>query len=79
MLSVDMSIIHSCTITAFTCLYFTYTGELQTVLCVGFSSADTLYTGTLSGDVYQWKGVNLHNVIKGAHNVKIYCLLTLNH
>ena len=44
-------------------------GELQTILCLGFGSADTVFSGTLSGDIYQWKGHTLASVIKGAHNV----------
>lgn len=44
-------------------------GELQSVLCAVFSSADTTYTGTLSGDVYKWKGHTLLSVIKNAHSV----------
>ena len=44
-------------------------GEVQTVLSIGFSKNDTVFTGTFSGDIYQWKGHTLDNVIKSAHNV----------
>lgn len=44
-------------------------GELQSILCAAYARDDITYTGTLSGDVYQWKGHTLQSVIKGAHNV----------
>ncbi len=44
-------------------------GELQSQLCAVFGSADTCYSGTLSGDVYKWKGHNLVTVIKRVHQV----------
>ena len=47
----------------------TFTGEVQTILCLEFGAGDTLYSGTLSGDIYQWKGHTLVNVIK-AHSVR---------
>ena len=48
-------------------------GELQTILCLVFGAGDTVYSGTLSGDIYQWKGNTLVNVIK-AHNVSYHTL-----
>ncbi len=45
-------------------------GELQSQLCAVFGSADTCYSGSLSGDVYKWKGHNLTMVIKRAHHVR---------
>ena len=50
------------------CLFST-SGELQSILCAAYVRDDITYTGTLSGDVYQWKGHTLQSVIKGAHNV----------
>ena len=45
-------------------------GELQSILCAAFCSADVAVTGTLGGDIYKWKGHTLSSVIKGAHNVR---------
>ena len=47
------------------------TGELQSILCVRCAPDDITYTGTLSGDLYKWKGHTLQSVIKGAHNVSL--------
>ena len=44
-------------------------GELQSVLCAAFCSAEVTITGTLSGDLYKWSGHNLASVVKGAHTV----------
>ena len=44
-------------------------GELQSILCVAYAPDDITYTGTLSGDVYKWKGHTLQSAIKGAHSV----------
>lgn len=49
-------------------------GELQTILCLGFASDHTVFSGTLSGDIYQWKGHSLINVIKSAHNGAIHSI-----
>jgi WD40 repeat protein len=49
-------------------------GEVQTILCLVFGSDDVVYTGTLSGDIYQWKGYNLESVIKSAHNGAIHSM-----
>ena len=48
-------------------------GEIQTMLCLAFGPDDTTYAGTLSGDIYVWKGSNLDNVVSGAHQVTLYC------
>lgn len=45
------------------------TGELQSILCAAFAPEEVCYTGTLSGDIYKWKGRNLLSVIKRAHMV----------
>jgi len=50
-------------------------GEIQTILCVGFGSNDVVYSGTLSGDVYIWRGSKLDRVVQGAHNVSTNCNL----
>ena len=42
-------------------------GELQSILCAAFTATGEVYTGTLSGDIYKWKGHHLHSVIKAAH------------
>ena len=39
------------------------------MLCAAYAASGDLYTGTLSGDIYKWKGHNLHSVIKAAHKV----------
>ena len=44
-------------------------GELQSVLCAAFVSAEVAVTGTLSGDLYKWIGHTLSSVVKGAHHV----------
>ena len=44
-------------------------GEIQTMLCLGFGSEETTYSGTLGGDIYVWKGTQLSRVVSGAHNV----------
>jgi len=44
-------------------------GEIQSVLCLAFGVGGVLYTGTLSGDIYKWQGVNLAENIAGAHAV----------
>ena len=44
-------------------------GELQSILCAKFASEEIVYSGTLSGDVYKWKGHTLFSVIKRAHLV----------
>ncbi|XP_071162130.1 echinoderm microtubule-associated protein-like 6 [Mytilus edulis] len=49
-------------------------GEIQTMMCLAFGPDDTTYSGTLSGDVYIWRGNNLDNVIVGAHQGAIYTL-----
>lgn len=49
-------------------------GELQSILSAVFSSADIAFTGTLSGDVYKWKGHNLLSVVRGAHSGAIYSI-----
>lgn len=48
---------------------FLTSGELQSILCAVYASNDIVYTGTLSGDVYKWKGHTLQSTIKGAHQV----------
>lgn len=45
-------------------------GEIQTILCLAFGADDTTYSGTLSGDVYVWKGNNLSRVVREAHAVR---------
>lgn len=49
------------------------TGELQSILCVSFGSAEITYAGTFSGDVYKWNENRLQTVI-GAHSVSLYLL-----
>lgn len=44
-------------------------GEIQTILCVACGENDVTYSGTLSGDVYIWKGHKLDRVVQAAHNV----------
>ncbi|WAR18910.1 EMAL6-like protein [Mya arenaria] len=49
-------------------------GEIQTVLCVCAGSNDTTYSGTLSGDVYIWRGNRLDRIVQAAHKGAIYTL-----
>jgi len=45
-------------------------GEIQTILCLTFALPDVTYSGTMSGDVYIWKGTNLSSVIHAVHIVR---------
>ncbi|XP_071834835.1 echinoderm microtubule-associated protein-like 6 isoform X3 [Apostichopus japonicus] len=47
-------------------------GDIQTMLCLAFGTEDLTYTGTLGGDIYVWKGINLLRVINDAHQSSIY-------
>ncbi|XP_029642851.1 echinoderm microtubule-associated protein-like 6 [Octopus sinensis] len=47
---------------------FGKTGEIQTMLCLAFSPDQTTYAGTLSGDIYIWKGSHLYNTISDVHD-----------
>ena len=49
---------------------FGKTGEIQTILCACFGPEDTTYSGTLSGDIYVWRGNNLDRVLPAAHKVR---------
>lgn len=44
-------------------------GEIQTNLCLAFGPNDVTYSGTLSGEIYKWKGHNLSGTIPSAHTV----------
>lgn len=44
-------------------------GEIQTNLCLAFGPNDVTYSGTLSGEIYKWKGQNLAGSISTAHTV----------
>ena len=44
-------------------------GEIQTNLCLAFGASDVTYSGTLSGEIYLWKGSNLARSIPNAHTV----------
>ena len=44
-------------------------GEIQTNLCLAFGPNDVTYSGTLSGEIYKWKGHNLSGTIPNAHKV----------
>lgn len=46
-------------------------GDIQTMLCLAFGTEDLTYTGTLGGDIYVWKGINLLRVINDAHQVRL--------
>ena len=46
-------------------------GEIQTNLCLAFGPNDITYSGTLSGEIYRWKGHNLAGTIPHAHTVSI--------
>lgn len=46
-------------------------GEIQTMLCLAFALDDVTISGTLGGDVYFWKGINLDRVVSAAHKVTI--------
>lgn len=51
-------------------------GEIQTNLCLAFGPNNVTYSGTLSGEIYKWKGNNLSGTIPNAHTVSllIQCL-----
>lgn len=53
---------------------FGKTGEIQTMLCIGYGSDDTVYAGTLNGDIYVWRGNNLSGVIRNAHKGAVHTL-----
>ena len=44
-------------------------GEIQTMLCLAFGPDDITYSGTLSGDIYMWRGNGLIKVVQAAHEV----------
>ena len=44
-------------------------GEIQTNLCLAFAPNDVTFSGTLSGEIYKWKGHNLTGSIPNAHTV----------
>ena len=44
-------------------------GEIQTNLCLAFGPNDLTFSGTLSGEIYKWKGHNLTGSIPNAHTV----------
>ena len=52
-----------------------YVGELQSVLCASFASAEVTYAGTFSGEIYKWNENRLQTVIR-AHSVSSYDLHT---
>jgi echinoderm microtubule-associated protein-like 6 len=56
--------------------------EVQTLLCIGHfpkgetrtgggDDADLCFTGSISGDIYIWKGRKIHKTIERAHKVSI--------
>ena len=51
--------------------------DMQTMFCVAFSAKDkeVYYTGTMTGQIYAWKGVQLAEVIPNVHNGSIFALL----
>ncbi|PFX18604.1 Echinoderm microtubule-associated protein-like 6 [Stylophora pistillata] len=49
-------------------------GEIQTNLCLAFGPNDVTYSGTLSGEIYKWKGHNLSGTIPNAHNGAIFTM-----
>lgn len=53
---------------------FGKTGEIQTMLCIAFGSDDTVYAGTLNGEIYVWRGNNLSSVIRNAHKGSVHTL-----
>ncbi|CAH3196152.1 unnamed protein product [Porites evermanni] len=44
-------------------------GEIQTNLCLAFGPNDVTFSGTLSGEIYKWKGHNLAGSIPNAHTL----------
>ncbi|EDO48487.1 predicted protein, partial [Nematostella vectensis] len=53
---------------------FGKTGEIQTNLCLAFGSDDVTYSGTLSGEIYKWKGQNLAGAIPNAHTGAVFSI-----
>eukprot|EP01135_Chromosphaera_perkinsii_P001223 Nk52_evm22s162 gene=Nk52_evmTU22s162 len=58
-------------------------GTLQTMLSVAFGEGDITYSGSMSGDVYVWKGFKLTKVLSAVHKGPVFnmfsnskCILT---
>ncbi|XP_013391678.1 echinoderm microtubule-associated protein-like 6 [Lingula anatina] len=51
-------------------------GEIQTMLCLAFGPEDITYSGSMSGDIYVWKGNNLARVVQNAHKGAVYSMDT---
>ncbi|XP_046338524.1 echinoderm microtubule-associated protein-like 6 isoform X1 [Haliotis rufescens] len=49
-------------------------GEIQTMMCLAFGPDSQTYAGTLSGDIYVFRGNTLDRVIAGVHNGPVYTL-----
>ncbi|CAB1335195.1 unnamed protein product, partial [Coregonus sp. 'balchen'] len=53
---------------------FGKTGDLQTILCLACARDEVTYSGTLNGDIYVWKGINLIRTVQGAHGSGIFSM-----
>lgn len=55
------------------------TKNMQTMFCLGFGNKEkeTYYTGSMDGRVFVWKENKVEEILPGAHNGAIYCMLQL--
>lgn len=54
---------------------FGKTKDIQTMFCLAFSrEKDVYYTGTMSGQVYVWKGNQLEEIIPDVHKGSVYTI-----
>jgi WD40 repeat protein len=57
---------------------FGNTKDIQTMFCLAFSSQkDVIYTGTMNGQVYVWKGNQLEEILPGVHNGSIFTITSM--
>ena len=49
-------------------------GEIQSQMCVAFGEGEMCYSGTLTGDIYQWKGNELSSIVSNAHTGAIFSI-----
>jgi WD40 repeat protein len=50
--------------------------QMQTMLSVAFAPSNVTYTGSISGDVFEWKGNSLTRVVQGAHSGPVFTMFT---
>ncbi|XP_033122529.1 echinoderm microtubule-associated protein-like 6 [Anneissia japonica] len=50
--------------------------RMQTMLSIAFGANDQTFTGSMSGDIYVWKGNLLNRVVEKAHQDAVFSLYT---